>query len=206
MRQRARLSPRVVPIYQGRTQLHMLANSLSTVSALIRRRPEAAEELLAEISRVLRRLMGSPAPLIPLSDELRLTMSFVALQRARMGGRLRFEIALPREVLDLLIPTCTLQPLIENAIIHGIASRPAGGHIRVIGRIAGGMLHLAVVDNGPGLRRPLEFGCGGGWGLTGVRARLAALWSARARLRLLGRPGVGTIAAISAPIPAERTP
>lgn len=206
MRQRARPSPRILPIYQGHTQLHMLANSLSTVSALIRRRPEAAEDLLAEISKVLRLLMGSPAPLIPLSDELRLTMSFVALQRARLGGRLRFEVALPREVFDLLIPACTLQPLIENAIIHGIAARPTGGCIRVVGRAARGMIHLAVVDNGPGLRRPLGVRRGGGWGLTGVRVRLAALWNARARLRLLGRPGVGTIASISAPVLAERTP
>jgi two-component system LytT family sensor kinase len=173
------------------------------VSALIRRRPEAAEELLAEVSKVLRRMMGAPASLLPLSDELRLAMSFVGLQRARMGGRLRFEVALPPEALGVLVPACTLQPLIENAIIHGIASQPAGGHIRVIGRITGGMLHVAVIDNGAGLQRPLDVRRSG-WGLTGVRVRLAILWGARARLRLLGRPGVGTIAAISAPVLAER--
>jgi len=210
MRQRARPShgatPNFLPIYQSRTQLHMLANSLSTVSSLIRRRPEAAEELLAEISNALRSLVGASTPLIPLADELRLALSFVGLQRARMGGRLRFEVALPQEVFDILVPACILQPLVENAIIHGIASRPAGGHIRVIGRVAGDMLHLAVVDNGPGPRRHLGFERRDGWGLTGVRVRLAALWGTRARLRLLGRPGVGTIAAISAPVLPERTP
>lgn len=195
-----------LPIYQGRTQLHMLANSLSTVSALIRRRPDAAEDLLSEISDLLRRVVGPAAPLIPLADELRLVLSFIGLQRARMGGRIRLEVSLPREVFDVLVPPCILQPLVENAVIHGIAQRPAGGHVRVSGRITRGMLHLAVVDNGPGPRRPLRAGRRHGWGLAGIRIRLAALWNTRARLRLLGRPGVGTIAAISTPVLVGRAP
>lgn len=197
-------APHFLPIYQGRAQLHMLANSLSTVSALIRRRPDAAEDLLAEISDLLRRVMGPAAPLIPLAEELRLVLSFVGVQRARMGGRIRLEVSLPREAFDVLVPPCILQPLVENAVVHGIAQRPAGGHVRVVGRITRGMLHLAVVDNGPGPRRPLRAGRRHGWGLAGIRIRLAALWNTRARLRLLGRPGVGTIAAISAPVLFER--
>jgi sensor histidine kinase YesM len=183
----------------------MLANALSTVGALVRRRPEAAEDLLAEISDLLRRTVGPAAPLIPLADELRLALSFVGLQRARLGGRLRLEVSLPPEALRILIPPCILQPLLENAVIHGVAQRAAGGHVRVIGRIAGDVLHLAVVDNGPGIRRPLFIGRRHGWGVTGVRIRLAALWNTRARVRLLGRPGVGTIAAISTPVLFERT-
>ena len=198
-------APHFLPIYQGRTQLHMLANSLSTVGALIRRRPEAAEDLLAEIADLLRRAVGPTAPLIPLAEELRLALSFVGLQRARMGGRIRLEVSVSPEAFNVLVPPCILQPLVENAILHGVSRRPAGGHVRIIGRATGGMLHLVVVDTGPGLRRPLPIGRRHGWGLAGIRIRLAALWNTRARVRLLGRPGVGTIAAISLPVLLERT-
>jgi LytS/YehU family sensor histidine kinase len=202
-----RIGVRLLPIYQGRTQLHMLANALSAVGALLHRRPETAEALLAEIGGWLQRAAGPTAPLVPVAEELRLALTFLGLQRARLGGRLRLEVALAPEALPVLIPAGALQPLIENAIVHGAAQRVIGGRVRVSGRVARGTLHLVVADNGPGVRRPLRIAPRHGWGLAGVRLRLAALWGARARVRLMGRPGAGTIAAISVPaLPARARP
>lgn len=191
----------LLPAHQGRAQLHMLANALNTVGAIVRRRPETAEALLAGLAGWLQRAANQTAPLIPVAEEMGLALGIVGLQRARLGGRLRLEVALTPEAASVLIPPGILQPLLENAIVHGAAQRVAGGKVRVSGRVARGMLHVAVADNGPGVRRPLGMARRHGWGLTGVRIRLAALWNRRARVRLLGRSGVGTIAAISAPVP-----
>lgn len=187
-----------LPLHTG-TQLHALANTLSTAGALLRRRPEAAEDLLAQMVTHLRGLLALTRPLVPLADELRLVLTFIGVERVRMGGRLRLEVACTAESLATFVPPLVLQPLVENAIQHGIARRPMGGRVRILGRMAGGMLHLAVVDDGPGLRRPLTVARGTGWGLTGVRLRLEALWGPAARVRILGRPDRGTIAAISLP-------
>ncbi len=188
----------ILPLHTG-TQLHALANTLSTVGALLRRRPEAAEDLLAQMVTYLRDLLSLNRPLVALADELRLALTFIGVERARMGGRLRLEVACTAEALATVVPPLVLQPLVENAIQHGIARRPMGGRIRILGRTAEGMLHVAVVDDGPGMRRPLTAAKGTGWGLIGVRLRLGALWGSAARMRVLGWPDRGTIAAISLP-------
>ncbi len=190
---------RFLPVFQGRTQLHVLANALSTVGALIRRRPEIAEDLLGEFAGYLRQFIGTTRPLVPLAEELRLTLTFVAVHRARLGGRLRMEVAVSPEAMGALVPPCILQPLVENAILHGIAGRPTGGRVRITGRIGRGMLHIAVADDGLGPRRPFAGGIRTGWGLTSVRLRVAALWNTQARVRLLGRPGLGTLVSVSMP-------
>lgn len=125
---------RFLPVFQGRTQLHVLANTLSTVGALIRRRPEIAEDLLGEFAGYLHEFVGGAKPLVRLAEELRLTLTFIAVQRARLGGRLRVQVAVSPEAMGALVPPCILHPLVENAILHGIARRPTGGRIRVTGR------------------------------------------------------------------------
>ncbi|MGH2404448.1 MAG: sensor histidine kinase [bacterium] len=190
---------RSFPVLYTSVQLHTIANTLSAAGALLRRRPEAAEDLLAQLARYLRDLLGVKRPLVPLADELRLALTFIGVERARMGGRLRLEVACTPESLATLIPPLVLHPLVENAVQHGIARRPVGGRIRILGRTAGGILHLVVADDGPGMRRTAPSGRASGWGLIGVRLRLLALWGPSARLRILCGPTAGTIAAISLP-------
>ncbi len=182
--------------------MHLLANTLSLVGALLRRRPETAEDLLSHIATYLRNQIADPRPLVPLAEELRLVLTFMGVERARMGGRLRLEIACAPESLGTLVPPMVLQPLVENAIRHGIAGRAAGGRIRIQARVTGTFLHLAVVDDGTGLRRPMPSTRQAGWGLAGVRLRLAVLWGSTARLRVLALAGGGTLAAISLPVVA----
>ena len=205
-------SLRLLPLLNTQVQAHLLANALSLVGSLLRRRPDAAEDLLAYVAGYLRAQLGPRRTLVRLSDELRMTLTFVGIERARLGSRLRLEVAVAPDALDALVPPLVLQPLVENAVRHGVARRPAGGCVRISARVAAGLLHVAVADDGPGLRRHAGGACtgtaadgiagetrAGGWGLTGLRLRLEALWGAAARLRVLTRPGRGVLAAISLP-------
>ncbi|MDR7423532.1 MAG: histidine kinase [Armatimonadota bacterium] len=187
-----------LPGLNTRAQVHLLSNTLSLVGGLLRRRPEAAEDLLGYLTQYLAGQIRPAWPLVSLREELRLVMLFVGVERARLGGRLRFEIACEPNALDVPVPPLILQPLVENAIRHGVARRAAGGRVRLTARARAGYLHLAVSDDGAGLRRPFARP---GWGLVGVRLRLAALWGEAARLRLMGRPGAGALAAVTIPVP-----
>jgi LytS/YehU family sensor histidine kinase len=182
----------------AQAQAHTLANLLSLVGAVSRRRPRAAEDLLGYVAAFLRTQLTPIRPMIRFADELCLTMSLVGVERARLGSRLRTEWRCDAETHPMMVPPLLLQPLIENAIRHGIARRPAGGCLRVSARVRGAALVIAVSDDGPGMARPAPGSAG--WGLVGLRLRLEALWGASARLRILSVPDRGTLAAISLPV------
>ncbi len=190
---------RIFPALWVGAQAHMLSNALSQVGAFVRRRPEAAEDLLAYFAAHLHQQVAPRQPLVSLADELRCVLAVIGIERARLGGRLRLEVACTPESLAARVPSLVLQPLVENAVRHGIGRRPQGGRVRISARVTREVLHLAVSDDGPGVRRPLPSRGRAGWGLLGVRMRLVALCGSSARLRLLGREGAGTIAAISMP-------
>lgn len=190
---------RAFPAAQAGVQVHLLANLLSQVGAFVRRRPVAAEDLLALLVAHLREQLVPRPVLVPLAEELRAVLATVGIERVRLGGRLRLEVACTPEALEAAVPPLLVQALVENAIQHGIARRPRGGRVRVSARTSGAILHLAVADDGPGLRRPLAPAGRAGWGLASARMRLVALWGTSARLRLLSRAGAGTLAAVSLP-------
>lgn len=187
---------RQFPLWQAGTNLHSLANTLSTVGGLLRRRPEAAEDLLAHVTAYLRALLGERRALIPLADELAIVRALVGVERARLGSRLRFDTRCAPDALEMAVPPLALHPIVENAIWHGVARRLRGGCVRVSARRTLGRLLIAVSDDGPGFRRPPARA---GWGLSGVRQRLAALWGPAGRLRVLTRPGHGTLVALDVP-------
>jgi two-component system LytT family sensor kinase len=205
-------SLRLLPILNTQAQTHLLANALSLVGSLARRRPDAAEDLLAYVAGYLRAQLAPWRPMVRLSDELRTVLTFVGVERARLGSRLRLEVAVAPDALNALVPPLALQPLVENAVQHGATRRRTGGCVRISARVNAGRLLVAVADDGPGLRRRTGgAGAGtaadgiagetsaGGWGLTCLRLRLEALWGAAARLRVLTRPDGGVLAAISLP-------
>lgn len=197
---------RILPPVDARAHAHMLANALSLVSALLRRHPGAAEDLLAYLADHARSHLSPVRPLVPLEDEMRNVLALVGVERARMGGRLRLQVDCSQAALQTLVPPLVLQPLVENAMRHGVAMRAAGGLVRISARVTGGYLHMAVADDGVGLCRAPGSGRTG-WGLLVTRLRLASLWGESARLRVLSRPGHGTLAAVSLPTaqgPARR--
>lgn len=190
-----RRSLRLLPILNSQAQAHLLANTLSVAALLLRRRPRAAEDLLSFVAGCLRAQLQPTRPLTRLADELQAVLMLVGVERARLGSRLRLEIACPPEAMAAMVPPLVVHALVENAIRHGIARRATGGCVRIAARLRDGRLILAVGDNGPGVHSP---GGRPGWGLTAARVRLDALWGPAARLRLLSRAG-GTLAVISLP-------
>ncbi|MGH9487308.1 MAG: sensor histidine kinase [Terriglobales bacterium] len=163
---------------------HFLYNSLNSISALTSADPERAREMCVRLGDFLRRTLalGQMETLAPLSEELALTHSFLAVEQIRFGARLRFEEHTTPEALAARLPPLTLQPLVENAVVHGISQLLEGGTIRLEAACRGGELVIEVEN-------PYDPEAGGeaattGLGLANVRARLKALFAGAARLQL----------------------
>jgi hypothetical protein len=177
-------------------QPHFLFNSLNAIAELIHVNPDAADDMLAALSDLLRLTLETSAEQeLPLRRELEFAERYLAIERVRFGKRLRTSIDASREVQDALVPTFLLQPLIENAIRHGLEPKQLEGVLTVGAKRVGGNLQLQVKDNGVGLRKHASLRKG--IGLANVRARLQALYNGAARLDL--RDSDGVIAEITIP-------
>ncbi len=162
---------------------HFLFNSLNAVAALVHADPPAAERTLDTLSDLLRRSMECDEDMeIPLAEELRFVQQYLDIQRTRFGHRLRtsLRVAAP-ELLSAAIPPFLIQPLVENAIMHGVSRRRDGGSVEVhVGR-EGGSLKVEVRDNGPGCE-PSEATGGGSVGVPHAMARLRYLYGSEQTL------------------------
>ncbi len=182
-----------------RAQLHphFLFNTLHTISELIHLDPPAADTMVIRLARLLRvSLDFTAAAEVPLRRELEVLSTYFDLQQARMGDRLRVEIDADPLLLGALVPPMLLQPLVENALRHGLAPRAASGTVRVSARGGNGCLELCVEDDGVGLAPALREGVG----LTNTRTRLAELYGAHQRVVLESRVGGGTVVLVELPL------
>jgi sensor histidine kinase YesM len=161
----------------------MLFNTLANLRALIAVDPERAQEMLDRLIDFLRATLGaSRAPLHPLSAEFERLSDYLALMQVRMGERLRVELDLPPGLAGTPVPPLLLQPLVENAIKHGLEPKRGGGLVRVQAVVEGAELVLRVVDTGAG---PTSSSTAGSrFGLHQVRERLATVYGAAASLTL----------------------
>ncbi len=192
------------------TQLepHMLFNTLANLRALIAVDPPRAIAMLDRLNSYLRAtLNGSRATQHPLAQEFDRLADYLELMQVRMGERLRYTLALPDELREVPVPPLLLQPLVENAIRHGLEPQVAGGEIRVSARRAphaeGEQLVLEVADTGAGLPAgglPERHDGPSGFGVQQVRERLHTLHGDRACLEMAGLPGGGTRATILFPL------
>jgi two-component system LytT family sensor kinase len=165
---------------------HFLFNTLNAISAFVEADPERARRMIARLGELLRRtLNGGAAAELPLSQELDQLAPYLEIQRIRFGDRLSIEIEVPDGAGDALIPTFMLQPLVENAVEHGVSRKQNGAVVRLRGARQGERLRLEVTDNGPG---PGPADRGDGIGLANTRARLAGLYGAAGRFELSGSP------------------
>lgn len=191
------------------TQLepHMLFNTLANLRALIATDPPRAVAMLDRLNGYLRMTLGaSRAPAHPLAAEFDRLADYLELMSMRMGERLRYTLALPAELRDVPVPPLLLQPLVENAIRHGLEPQVAGGWLGVTAHRAADRLVIEVRDTGVGLdaAAPSTGDADGGFGLAQVRERLAAVYGGGARLALapaLDADG-GTRVTLSLPWPA----
>jgi len=171
---------------------HFLFNALNTIAALVHEQPEAADRMITQLGELLRvSLDNTDAQEISLERELGIVQRYLELEHARFGERLRVQVQADDGVTRALVPSLVLQPLVENAVRHGVEAREAGAEIQVTARRVGSDLELIVRDNGPGLPQADQGRLREGIGLTNTRSRLEHLYGAQQRLDLAPAPGGG---------------
>jgi sensor histidine kinase YesM len=173
---------------RSQLQPHFLFNTLQSISTLIHRDPAAADRMLTDLSDLLRLSLRSTASQeVPLSEELDFLQRYLEIMRVRFGDRLVIQVDVSTDVLNAMVPSLVLQPIVENAIRHGMADRPDVGHVAVSGRRSGTALQLEVSDDGPGLHATTP---GNGIGLANTRERLNRLYGGRGGLELIEEGGL----------------
>ena len=201
-------------LLQSQLEPHMLFNTLANLRALIGTDPQRAQEMLDRLIAFLRAtLAASRLAEHPLADEFARIADYLALMQVRMGDRLHAHLALPPELAAIAVPPLLMQPLVENAIKHGLEPQRGVGELRVDAKLDGTTLVLVVVDSGRGLeasavaasrgRDPIHGGSG--FGLAQIRERLHTLHGDAATFTLAPRAEGGTRAEIRLPVPTRTT-
>lgn len=177
---------------------HFLFNALNAISALVHKDPRAADDMIGNLSELLRVALDvSGQEEIPLRQELQVLDRYLAIQRCRFGERLAVAKAIDPAVLGAFVPALILQPLVENAIRHGLDPRPGPGCITIQARRLESRLRLAVSDNGGGV--PAPSGPKEGIGLSNAKARLIELYGAAGRLSFSSRADGGCVVELEIP-------
>jgi signal transduction histidine kinase len=186
-----------------RTELnpHFFFNALNSISGLVRRgENDAAVQMLARLGELLRLTMDRElAPEIPLGSELALLDRYLDIERVRFGDRLTVDVGVEPPADDGYVPALILQPLVENAIRHGITKRPGPGRIQILARRSGAVLELSVRDTGEGLAARDLTMRREGIGLSNTRARLAEMYGDAASIHLDNAAGGGAIVTLRIP-------
>jgi signal transduction histidine kinase len=184
---------------RAQLQPHFLFNTLQSISTLIYRDQPAADRMLTQLSDLLRlSLRNTGVQEVPLSEELGFLERYLAIMRVRFGDRLVIDLHAPPDVLDALVPSLVLQPIVENAIEHGMADRPDIGHVSIRATKDGPSLQLEVSDDGPGLVDARPSG-GNGIGLANTRERLARLYGSAGRVETTSADGQGLTVRLTVP-------
>lgn len=178
---------------------HFLFNTLNAIAGLVReKRNDAAVSMIAKLSDFLRRVVDdSDRQQVSLGEELDFTQKYLDIQKVRFAERLEFSVDVPAELLSAQVPSLILQPMVENAIKHGIAQRAHGGAIRIAAARLNGTLTLRVYNDGPSLPAGWETGASG-IGISNVRTRLQSLYGEGFELTLRNQRG-GVEASVSVP-------
>ncbi len=185
-------------LLQSQLEPHMLFNTLANLRALIGTDPARAQDMLDRLVAYLRATLNSSrAASHTLRAEFDRLHDYLELMAVRMGPRLRYTLDLPDDLAGLPMPPLLLQPLVENAIKHGLEPKLAGGSITVRARHEAGRMTLEVIDTGVGLPKDAE--TVDGFGLAQVRERLATTYGAQGAINLIAGHAMGTVAIIDFP-------
>jgi two-component system LytT family sensor kinase len=179
---------------------HFLFNTLTSISSLIRSDPDTARTLIVKLSALLRRLMRSQEHFVSLREELESIDEYLAIEVVRFGATLRVHKDIAADTLDVVVPSMILQPLVENAIKHGLARKVGQGSLTLRSTREHDRAVIEVEDDGIGfLLSRLDEPMSGGIGLANVRERLRVIYGASCQLMLVSEPGKGTRARIEIP-------
>src|SRR5690348_8205034 len=180
---------------------HFLFNTLNTVSSLVRYDPDMARVVVLKLSNIMRKLLRTHETFVPLRDELDFIDDYLDIEVARFGrDKLQFFKEADTASLDAFVPSMMLQPIIENAIRHGLAPKLEGGEIRLSTKMAEGRLTIEIYDNGMGIspERLAEI-YHEGIGISNVRERLRLLYGDQFRMDIKSQEGLGTQIRIEIP-------
>jgi two-component sensor histidine kinase len=186
---------------------HFLFNTLNSIASLVYDQPRAADEMIGSLSELLRlTLSASDRQEITLREELRFLDQYLFIEQTRFGERLRIEKNIEPAALDTTVPILLLQPIVENAVKHGIESQLAPGVIGIEAQRSGDILRLRVTDNGRGPANTADGKLKEGVGLGNTRARLRELYGERGTLDFRAREGGGALVEIQIPWHAPSAP
>ncbi len=166
---------------------HFLFNSLNALYGLIPRSASEARRTLVNLAEIFRYSLQGNRPYVPLEEELRTVQAYLEVERLRLGNRLETEIEISKEARSVVIPALSIQPLVENAVKHGISRKADAGRVKLEARVADGNLQVTVSDDGPGFQSsgPQE----NGHGLDNVRRRLRLCYGEQGRLQVQSTAG-----------------
>jgi two-component system, LytTR family, sensor kinase len=196
----SRLAQAQLEVLRMQLQPHFLFNTLHTISAFMQEGEiEAADRMISRLSDLLRLALDSAgAQEVPLRQEMDFLHRYLEIQQIRFQDQLRVELDVPDELLDARVPNLILQPLVENAIKHGVTARAEGGEVRVSAARDDGLLRLTIRDDGPGLSAVPK--AGSGVGLANTRARLEQLYGTKQRFSVANHPDGGVVVEIVVPL------
>jgi sensor histidine kinase YesM len=191
---------------QTKLQPHFLYNTLNGIAALVAAlEPERAVQAIEQLSELLHAsLRDDGREEIPVIDEIQLAERYLALQRLRFGERLRYELRVDPDARDCLVPVLLLQPIIENAVVHGLDAGLASLHVRVVAQRIGDSIVLRVENDGTSLATAKKESGRKGVGVAATRARLSTRYGESASLQLLERTEGGVVVRITVPAESAR--
>ncbi|MBV9196008.1 MAG: histidine kinase [Solirubrobacterales bacterium] len=210
--QEERLAQAELRALRAQISPHFIYNALAAVAGDIHARPEEARELLIDFAEFTRYLFRDGRSYVTLGEEIDHVERYAHLEQARFRDQLHVTIDVPESTRSVVVPAMSVQPLVENAVRHGVERRAGTGRVSVTVRVSGGDVELRVSDDGAGIEPErlgeVLAGAGGGIGLANVDARLRSTFGERYALRIESTPGAGTTAVMTVPNlagePAER--
>ncbi len=176
----ARLHEANLQLLQSQLQPHFLFNAINTIAETVHDDPDKADQMLMALAALLRAALADAAAATPLAEELALARAYLAIQQVRFGERLAVSFAVPDALAARPVPRLILQPLLENAVLHGIGPSHRAGRVSIAARVEGDAVRLEVTDDGVGYSDRGSQGLG----LANVRARLAAMYGTGASLSI----------------------
>ncbi len=179
---------------------HFLFNALDAIAGLVReKRNDTAVDMIAGLSDFLRRtVQDSDRQQVPLAEEMEFLQKYLDIQKVRFADRLQLTVDVPRELLPAQVPSLILQPMVENAVKHGIAKRAQGGAIRISAFRSNGRLTLRVYNDGPNLPHDWD-STQSGIGMANTRTRLQSLYGDDFELRMRNQAPGGVEVSVSVP-------
>jgi len=192
---------------QAQIRPHFLFNVLNTIIHCSRQDPEKARQLLVELSKFFRKTLRTNQDFIALKEEIEYIQTYIMLEQARFSDKLQVVINVEPDSLNYLIPALIIQPLVENAILHGISSMINGGEVVITCKEKKKILYVLVRDNGKGIPKdqrakiivPYQ-GANNGLALSNIDQRLVSLYGPKYRLKIKSKEHHGTVVLIKIPL------